>query len=168
MTSVTVSVVTDAARVAEAYALRTEVFVVEQGVDAAIERDERDPEADHVLATVDGRPTGAGRLLVEPAGFEGVDPAFGAVGHLGRLVVLADARGQGLGAALVRAIEDRAAERGLRCVYLGAQTYAVPFYERLGYAAYGEAFAGADMPHRHMWRPLDPARHPEPPESPGS
>jgi predicted GNAT family N-acyltransferase len=39
-------------------------------------------------------------------------------------------------------------------MYLGAQTRAVPFYERLGYKVYGEVFDGADMPHRHMWRPL--------------
>ncbi len=44
--------------------------------------------------------------------------------------------------------------RGLRCVYLGAQTHAVPFYERLGYAAFGEEFDDAGLPHRHMWRPL--------------
>ena len=50
MSEVTVSVVTDPALVAEAYALRYEVFVVEQGVPVELERDERDPEADHVLA----------------------------------------------------------------------------------------------------------------------
>jgi predicted GNAT family N-acyltransferase len=160
MSAVAVAVVTDPARVAEAYALRHEVFVGEQGVAAEIERDERDPEADHVLATVGGRPVGAGRLLVEPPGFLGVDPALGPVAHLGRLVVLADARGNGLGTALVHTIEERAAARGLRCLYLGAQTYAVPFYERLGYVAYGEAFDGAGLQHRHMWRPLDPAPPP--------
>src|SRR6478672_3453836 len=111
--SVRVGVVTDPALVAEAYALRAEVFVVEQGVPVDLERDERDAEADHVLLAVDGRPTGAGRLVVEPPGFADVAEGLGPVGHLGRLVVLADARGQGLGADLVRAIEARAVERGL-------------------------------------------------------
>ena len=68
--------------------------------------------------------------------------------------MLAEARGNGLGAALVGTIEERAAQRGLRAVYLGAQTHAVPFYERLGYAAFGAEFDDAGLPHRHMWRPL--------------
>ena len=103
------AVVTAPEQVAQAYAVRHEVFVVEQGVPVELERDERDPAADHVLATRGSRPVGAGRLVVEPAGFEGIDPALGPVGHLGRLAVLAEARGSGLGAAMVAVIEEQAA-----------------------------------------------------------
>lgn len=138
----------------QSYALRHEVFVDEQGVPEDLERDERDPDADHVLAWLDGRPVGAGRLVVEPAGHAGLDPALGPVGHLGRLAVLEAARGNGIGAAMVREIEERARARGLRCVYLGAQTHAVGFYERLGYDAYGPQFDDAGIPHRHMWRAI--------------
>jgi predicted GNAT family N-acyltransferase len=137
---------------AEALDIRWEVFVVEQAVPAELERDERDAEADHVLARVDGVATGTGRLLVEPPGFAGVDPGFGPVAHVGRLAVRAGARGRGVGAALVRALQSRAGERGLRVVYLGAQVHAVPFYERLGYTAYGEVFDDAGIAHRRMWR----------------
>lgn len=151
-----VTVVTSPEQLAQAYAVRHEVFVVEQGVPVELERDERDPDADHVLALVGSRPVGAGRLVVEPAGFAGIDPELGPVGHLGRLAVLAEGRGAGLGAAMVEAIEVQAAARGLRCVYLGAQTHAVRFYERLGYAIFGEEFDDAGLPHRHMWRRLVP------------
>jgi predicted GNAT family N-acyltransferase len=54
--------------------------------------------------------------------------------------------------ALVRAIEARAAERGLHLVVLAAQTHALGFYERLGYSAYGPEFDDAGLPHRWMRR----------------
>ncbi len=144
----------DQADRAAAFSVRHTVFVVEQGVPLELERDDRDAGADHFVAVVDGRAIGAVRLVVEPAGFEGVPVEHGPVAHLGRLAVLAHARGSGLGALLVRAVEDRATERGLRLVYLGAQTHALGFYERLGYHAYGEQFDDAGLPHRHMLRLL--------------
>ena len=100
------------------------------------------------------RSIAAGRLVEEPPGFEGVDLADGAVAHLGRLAVSDRHRGLGLGVALVQAIEQRAQERGLRVIYLSSQSYAVAFYERLGYAAYGEEFDDAGIPHRHMCKLL--------------
>ncbi len=135
-----------------AYQLRAEVFVGEQGVPVELERDARDEDADHALARRGGRPIGAGRLVVENPGFAGLDSAWGPIGHLGRLAVRAEGRRQGLGAALVTAIEQRAVRLGLAYVYLGAQTHAVPFYERLGYAPFGAEFDDAGLPHRHMAR----------------
>ena len=137
-----------------AYAVRFDVFVTEQGVPADLELDEMDATAEHFVAYVGTLAVGAGRLVVEPVGFAGTDPGRGVVGHLGRLAVRPQARGTGLGAALVRGIEARAAERGLRTVVLGAQTHAIGFYERLGYAAYGEEFDDAGLPHRWMRRAL--------------
>src|SRR4051794_6519895 len=144
-----------------AYAVRNDVFVTEQGVPADLELDELDGAADHFVA-YDGavgdagaaRAVGAGRLVVEDPGFEGIDVALGPVGHLGRLAVRPETRGTGLGVDLVRAIEARAAERGLRVVALSAQTHALGFYERLGYTAYGPEFDDAGLPHRWMSRPL--------------
>ena len=54
----------------------------------------------------------------------------------------------------MRAIEARAAQRGLRVVALSAQTHALGFYERLGYTAYGPEFDDAGLPHRWMSRTL--------------
>lgn len=139
---------------AEAFRIRRQVFVVEQGVPVELEQDERDSSADHLLAVVDGAALGAVRLVVEPAGFEGLDLGLGPVGHLGRLAVSATARGQGLGAVLVRAVEDRAQELTLAAIYLGAQTHALGFYQGLGYSAFGETFDDAGIPHRHMLRTL--------------
>ena len=137
---------------AHAYAVRHDVFVTEQGVPADLEQDRYDESADHIVAYVGGVAVGAGRLVVEPAGFEGTDPGLGPVGHLGRLAVRPQVRGSGLGIELVREVERRAAERGLRVVVLGAQTHAIGFYARLGYTAYGEEFDDAGLPHRWMRR----------------
>ncbi|WP_367323836.1 GNAT family N-acetyltransferase [Streptomyces sp. HUAS ZL42] len=131
------------------FAVRKEVFVVEQGVPEEIEYDAYDAGAVHVLAVrEDGVPLGAGRLLYGEAGD---DPS---VGSLGRLAVTGGARGLGVGAALVRAIEEEARGRGLTAVDLHAQTHALGFYERLGYVAYGPEYLEAGIPHQGMRRSL--------------
>ncbi|WP_328870712.1 GNAT family N-acetyltransferase [Streptomyces sp. NBC_00287] len=134
------------------FAVRREVFVVEQGVPEELEYDAYDSVAVHVLAVrEDGVPLGAGRLLYGGAAAEKVDGDL-TVGSLGRLAVAKAARGLGVGAALVRAVEDAARARGLRAVDLHAQTQALGFYERLGYEAYGPEFPDAGIPHRAMRR----------------
>jgi predicted GNAT family N-acyltransferase len=150
-----VRLATEPDQVATAYAIRSEVFVGEQGVPPDLELDDLDATADHFVAYDDaGRPVGAGRLVIEPPRFEGAPDAAVPVGHLGRLAVLVAARGNGLGLALVAAIERRAVERGLALVALSAQTQAIGFYERLGYAAHGPEFDDAGLPHRWMTRLL--------------
>lgn len=136
------------------FAVRKDVFVGEQGVPEDIEYDAYDATAVHVLAVrEDGVPLGTGRLLHGEAAAAKVD-GDPAVGSLGRLAVTQAARGLGVGAALVRAIEDAARARGLVAVDLHAQTQALGFYERLGYVAYGPEFYDAGMPHRAMRRAL--------------
>ncbi|WP_244334159.1 GNAT family N-acetyltransferase [Streptomyces seoulensis] len=139
------------------FAVRKDVFVGEQGVPQDIEYDAYDASAVHVLAVdEDGVPLGTGRLLhgEAAAAKTGGDAS---VGSLGRLAVTRRARGLGVGAALVRAIEDAARSLGLTAVDLHAQTQALGFYERLGYTAYGPEFQDAGIAHRAMRRPLGPA-----------
>ncbi|MEU6475703.1 GNAT family N-acetyltransferase [Streptomyces sp. NPDC047017] len=139
---------------AACFAVRKEVFVTEQGVPEEIEYDDLDAVAVHVLAVrADGVPLGTGRLLhgAAAAGKTGADAD---VGSLGRLAVAKAARGLGVGAALVRAVEGAARARGLTAVDLHAQTQALGFYERLGYTAYGPEFPDAGIPHRAMRRAL--------------
>ncbi|ARF72065.1 GNAT family N-acetyltransferase [Kitasatospora albolonga] len=139
---------------AACFQVRKDVFVGEQDVPEEIEYDAYDATAVHVLAVAaDGTALGTGRLLYgdAAAGKTGGDPA---VGSLGRLAVTRRARGLGVGAALVRAIEDEAAGLGLTAVDLHAQTHALGFYERLGYVVYGPEFPDAGIPHRAMRREL--------------
>jgi predicted GNAT family N-acyltransferase len=150
----TVRVAGDTADREACFAVRKEVFVAEQGVPEDIEYDAYDAVAVHVLAVrEDGLPLGTGRLLHGDAAAAktGGDAS---VGSLGRLAVSRAARGLGVGAALVRAIEEAARARGLTAVDLHAQTQALGFYERLGYTAYGPEFPDAGIPHRAMRRSL--------------
>nr|WP_235002100.1 GNAT family N-acetyltransferase [Actinacidiphila paucisporea] len=132
-------------------AIRHEVFVVEQSVPAELEWDGKDGRAVHALAPG----AGTGRLLLgaDAAAKNGGDPDLAV---LGRLAVLRSARGTGLGALLVRALEDEAAGLGLAGVYLEAQVHAIGFYRKLGYDAFGPGFQDAGIAHRAMrrtWRP---------------
>lgn len=121
-------------------ALRRTVFIEEQGVSETDEVDDLDDQAIHLLATLNGKPVGSARLLV-----------LGETGKVGRVCVLAEARGTGLGAALMRAAVDRfRTEPGVKKVKLGAQTHALGFYERLGFTATGPEFDDAGIPHRDM------------------
>lgn len=120
-------------------AIRRVVFIEEQGVSLADEVDGRDGEAEHLLALLDGAPVGTARMLVERE-----------TGKIGRVAVLAGARGRGIGAALIRAAVVRLRERGLRVAKLGAQTHAVGFYEGLGFTAFGPVYDDAGIPHRDM------------------
>lgn len=146
---VRVVAVEDAEGMAAVHAIRHEVFVVEQNVPAELEWDGKDGRAVHVLAP----DAGTGRLLLgaDAAAKNGGDPTTAV---LGRLAVLKPARGTGVGARLVTALEDEARRLGLAGVYLEAQVQAIAFYERLGYTAYGPEFPDAGIPHRAMRRSL--------------
>src|SRR4051794_36914375 len=109
----------------------------------SIERDDEDATAVHVVADDGGRVVGAGRLVVD-----------GEVGVLGRLAVLASARERGLGVAMVALIEEQARVHGCRSVELHAQVPVRAFYERLGYAAFGDEYDEAGIPHISMRKPL--------------
>ncbi|MYT70538.1 MULTISPECIES: GNAT family N-acetyltransferase [unclassified Streptomyces] len=139
---------------AACFAVRRDVFVTEQGVPQELEYDAYDTDAVHVLAVrEDGTPLGTGRLLTGEAAAVKNGGAED-VGALGRLAVAKAARGLGVGAALVGAIEGAARDRGLSAVDLHAQTHALGFYERLGYEAYGPEFPDAGIPHRAMRKPI--------------
>jgi predicted GNAT family N-acyltransferase len=121
----------------ELYAVRYRVFVIEQQVPVELERDEFDPLSLHVVARdAAGNAIGTGRLLPD--------------GHIGRLAVLAQWRGHGVGVALMDALLVLARERGDAEVVLNAQTSAIAFYERLGFRTEGEDFMEAGIPHRVM------------------
>ena len=130
--------------IAACIALRRAVFIEEQGIAEADEIDDLDGEAVHLLAVQDGQPLGTARLLHK-----------GATGKIGRVCVLPQARGTGLGAALIRAgIAHFAADPAYDTVYLSAQEPALGFYEKLGFTAHGPAYDDAGIPHRDMTLPL--------------
>jgi len=134
------TLITETRDIATCRALRRTVFIEEQGVSEADEVDDKDDEAIHLLATLNGKPVGSARLLV-----------MGDTGKIGRVCVLTEARGTGLGAQLMQAAVTRfRSVPGVTKVKLGAQTHALGFYERLGFTAIGDEFDDAGIPHREM------------------
>jgi predicted GNAT family N-acyltransferase len=126
--------------IAACRALRRVVFIEEQGVSEAEELDELDAEAIHLLAFWDGEAVGSARLLLGQG-----------YGKIGRVCVLAQARGRGIGAALIRAAVARFRDvEGVAEVKLGAQSHALGFYRALGFEAYGPEYLDAGIAHRDM------------------
>lgn len=123
--------------------VREPVFVVEQQVPIEEEWDDLDPSCYHVLARDnDNQPIGTGRLTPEH--------------KIGRMAVMKDWRGKGVGDALMRALMDEAQRRGWSSVSLNAQVQAQPFYARHGFEPYGERFMEAGIEHQAMRRSLPP------------
>ena len=118
-------------------AVRRAVFIEEQGVPEALEWDEHDTVALHFLAlSIEGVPIGCARLLPD--------------GHIGRMAVLPEWRGYGIGKALLTAVLDAAKARGFRQIKLSAQTHAAGFYAAAGFAVVGEEYEEAGIPHVAM------------------
>lgn len=118
-------------------AIRTAVFIHEQQVPEDLEWDGFDAISLHVLAfNADGQPVGTARLLPD--------------GHIGRMAVLKEWRGQGLGSAMLQKILEELTKRNQQKAMLNAQTYAVPFYEKFGFQVCGEEFMEAGIPHVKM------------------
>lgn len=124
--------------------LRRVVFIDEQGVSEADERDDLDDIAIHLLAIENDQALGSARLIVQ-----------GTTGKIGRVCVLQAARGRGIGAALIHAAVARLQKTpGVAKAKLGAQTHAIAFYEALGFTPVGEVYLDAGIDHQDMIRSL--------------
>ena len=122
--------------------VRTAVFVIEQRIAAEEEWDEWDANSLHAVASdAAGSAIGTGRLL--PPGFD-VDAR---TGHIGRMAVLREARGSGIGSAILRALMQAAPDYGFAQVVLHAQSQVANFYARHGFVAEGAEFLEVGIPH---------------------
>ena len=143
--TVTVRRVDPGEGLSDAFAVRRAVFIEEQGVSEDEEMDGRDDEASHVVAYDGDRPVGTARLRTVEAG----------VGKVERVAVRAADRGEGVGRALMVAVESLAADRGVETLKLHAQTRVEGFYEKLGYETKSEVFQEAGIDHVAMVKELD-------------
>lgn len=125
-----IGLATTAADRRRAAAIRHAVFVVEQGIPEHLDRDGLDDGATHVLGWWGDRAVATGRLVTEPE----------ATGHLGRIAVLPDFRGRGLGRRVVAALETAARAQGLHTALLHAHSHLEAFYRALGYRPAGLPF----------------------------
>ncbi|WP_182200012.1 GNAT family N-acetyltransferase [Paraliobacillus salinarum] len=127
----------------DAFSVRTNVFVHEQQVPEAIEKDSLDQQATHFVGYIDNKPVAAARYRIE------LDYA-----KLERICVVKAFRGQSLGKELILHIEKSLLQKGVGKVKLGAQTHAELFYLKLGYQTASSVFLDADMPHVMMEKQL--------------
>lgn len=150
--SVTVLPVTTREQLELAWQIRREVFIGEQGVNEAEEIDGLDEAAStrHVLAfDEDQTAVGTARLLVDRPGLV----------HIGRVAVLARARGRGTGSAIMTALEQLASaeysdESGQVRIELSAQESALDFYRHLGYEIAPERYLDARIWHQDAHKTL--------------
>ncbi len=117
--------------------IRRRVFIEEQAVPEELEWEADDAHCLHALAETSlGEPVGTARLLSS--------------GKIGRMAVLPQWRGRGIGSALLRLLIRTARKENLPTPYLDAQTQALAFYQKHGFEAFGEEFMDAGIPHRRM------------------
>lgn len=130
----------EATLIEQAKQVREIVFVQEQGIDASLEYDDLDDVCTHVVGLLDSEPVTTARLR----------PIDSTIGKVERVATIQSARGRGYGKDIMNEVERVAKRQGLDELRLGAQLTALPFYEKLGYEAFGDEFLDADIPHRMM------------------
>ena len=135
MTSV--SQVNDPDELEKIFAIRRQVFVVEQNCPPELEWEFED-EATHFLATIDGIPAGAARWRKTDKGYK-----------LERFAVLSEFRGQGVGQELVKAVLNDL-PNDADYIYLHAQIQAMGLYEKSGFEKTGPEFEEAGIRHYKM------------------
>jgi predicted GNAT family N-acyltransferase len=120
--------------------IRREVFVAEQGVPEELEIDENEKKATYFLLICSGQAMATGRIRVKDG-----------ILKFERVATLAQARGRGLGRALMKFMQEYGNLNfpDLPQV-LNAQMSAITFYEKLGWIAEGPVFDEAGILHRKM------------------
>ena len=113
----------------EAFKIRKAVFVQEQGFAEETEIDAVDDTALHVLVLDRGTPAATARLYQQDG-----------LWHIGRVAVLREFRGRGVGAVTMRLMMNKARELGAAEVYVGSQRQAEGFYGSLGFEPCGPEY----------------------------
>jgi predicted GNAT family N-acyltransferase len=131
--------VRNADQMARAYAIRRRVFIDEQRIDAELERDIDDLSAIHVLALEGEQAVGCGRMVRSHNGAK-----------IGRMAVLPDRRGRGIGRLVLDYLVMAARQSGAHRIYLHAQVPVEGFYLKCGFDPIGSVFEEAGIPHRLM------------------
>lgn len=127
-----------ASRQSDLMSLRKTVFMEEQGVPESLEWDNLDGDAIQLIATTsEGKPIGTARVLP--------------TGQIGRLAVLREYRGYGVGQALLTiCIDFGRTLPNIDRLFLNAQTSARHLYEKAGFVPVGKVFHEAGIPHIRM------------------
>jgi len=120
--------------------IRTIVFVIGQNVPQSEDADGKDQDSDHYLLTIDSIPAGVARVrYIED------------FAKIERVAILNDYQGQGFGEQIMKTIlSDLKRSAAIAAAKLSSQTYAIPFYEKLGFIVCSEEYLDAKIPHKDM------------------
>ena len=120
--------------------IRYQVFVEGQNVPAHEEVDGLDPQSEHFLLFLDQQPAGTARVRY-------IDD----FAKIERVAILDAHQGKGLGHVLMNfIIEAIHKDPRVKKAKLGAQSYAIPFYEKLGFVVCSDEYLDANIPHKDM------------------
>ena len=128
----------------EAHDIRIKVFIEEQGFEN--EFDSIDAEAVHILMRDENSiPVATCRVFWDNR----MDSHI-----LGRLAVLKEYRGRGIGSDVVREALEYVKNSGGKKLMLHSQCRAAVFYEKLGFSSFGEVELDEGCPHIWMVKEL--------------
>ena len=119
--------------------IREKVFIQEQKVTPQLEWDGMDEKAIHFLVFNDKAAIGCARAIVIKDHMQ-----------LGRMAVLKEYRGQGIGSALLEKAMTIAKLNQLSAIYISAQCHAIDFYKKFGFEVKSDIYFDAEIPHRDM------------------
>jgi len=132
--------VTSPSELEGAFAVRREVFIVEQSIAEDEEYDGLDQDCLHYVAMNGAQVVGTARVR-----FLSIESA-----KLERMAVLRNFRRKGAGTGILSLIETELKTRRIKEAVLHAQMTAVPFYLACGFTATGSTFYEADIEHIKM------------------
>ncbi|MGM9968486.1 MULTISPECIES: GNAT family N-acetyltransferase [unclassified Rummeliibacillus] len=127
----------------DAFFVREEVFVKEQGIPRPLEKDEYDDIATHFVAYFDHRPIAAGRVRFKDL-----------TAIVDRVCVIPPFRRKQIGVLMMQSLEQYIQGSNIKKVKLNAQTHAIPFYEKQNYCITSPEFLDAGVPYRAMEKVL--------------
>ncbi len=113
------------------------MFIFEQQVPVELEWDDWDGVATHCLA-IDQQSQVIGCTRILPNG------------SIGRMAVLQEMRGLGVGKALLNAAIHICKRQHLEQAILSAQTHAIKFYQKAGFVVVSDVYLDANIPHVDM------------------
>ncbi|UOQ92860.1 GNAT family N-acetyltransferase [Halobacillus shinanisalinarum] len=135
--------VTNYEELSDAYHVRRNVFIKEQGVSETDEHDTFEEQATHIVGYFNGEPFAAARLrFIED------------YAKLERICVAKPHRGHSFGKQIIHYMETVIKDEGYSKAKLNSQTHAEGFYESLGYHTVSEEFMDAGIPHVTMIKNL--------------
>jgi predicted GNAT family N-acyltransferase len=117
-------------------AIRTPVFIKEQSVAPEFEWDDMDAGAVHLLAKIGDKPVSCLRIIDYH--------------KIGRMAVLKQWRGMGLGSLLLLEAIEICKQQGSKIITLSAQRHAIGFYLKIGFKVISETYLDAGIPHVDM------------------